>query len=380
MRTRSVVVVGIIFAGVLAGRCSHPQASPADTAQPVKTQVVTPAPPQPAVRYSASIEPFEQVQIAFKGAGYVDEVLRRSGADGRLRTVQPGDRVTRGTVLARIREADYQERVTQGRAKLAEGEASLVKARLDLERAKTLFAADSLTKPDLDSAQASFDSAEARAAAARAEIELAMIALRDCALVSPSTGIIVERRIEAGSLAAAGTVGFVLADLSSVKARFGIPDSMIRSVKLGDGIDVSVEAAATATFKGRVSSIAPTADAQSRVFDVEVTIANQDGRLRPGMIGTVAVGSPAAQAAAAGSSLLSVPLTAVIRSESGAGQFAVMVVERQGTNEIARVRRVELGEVVGNSIAVHKGLNAGERVVVSGATLLVDGAHVRSVS
>ena len=380
MRTRSIVVVGIIFAGALASRCSHPQASPPETAQPVKTQLVTPAASQPAVRYSASIEPFEQVQIAFKGAGYVDEVLRRGGADGRLRTVQPGDRVTRGTVLARIREADYQERVTQGRAKLAEGEASLIKARLDLERARTLFAAESLTKPDLDSAQASFDSAEARVAAARAEIELAMIALRDCALVSPANGIIVERRIEPGSLAAAGTVGFVLAELSSVKARFGIPDSMIRSVKLGDGIDVSVDAAATATFKGRVSSIAPTADAQSRVFDVEVTIPNQDGRLRPGMIGTVAVGSPAAQAAAAGSSLLSVPLTAVIRSESGAGQFAVMVVERQGANEIARVRRVELGEVVGNSIAVHKGLNAGERVVVSGATLLVDGAHVRSVS
>jgi RND family efflux transporter MFP subunit len=377
MRTPSFVV-GIIAAGLLASGCSHPQAREGETAQPVKTQVVTVAPPQPGVRYSASIEPFEQVQIAFKGAGYVDEVLRRSGADGKLRTAQPGDRIAKGAVLARIREADYRERVTQGNAKLAEGQAALVKARLDLERARTLFAADTLTKPDLDSAQASFDSAEARVAAARADIELAQIALRDCALVSPSNGIIVERRIEVGSLAAAGTVGFVVADLSSVKARFGIPDGMIQSVTLGDSIDVMVEAAAGTTFKGRVTSIAPTADVQSRVFDVEVSIPNRQGQLRPGMIGTVAVGSPGRTAAS--TSQLSVPLTAIVRSEAGSGQFAVLIVERQGPTEVARVRRVELGEVMGNAIAVTKGLSAGERVVVTGATLLVDGAHVRSVS
>jgi len=378
MRTPSFVV-GIIAAGSLASGCSHPQAREAETAQPVRTQLVTVAPPQPGVRYSASIEPFEQVQIAFKGAGYIDEVLRRSGADGKLRTTQPGDRVTKGTVLARVRDADYRERVSQSRAKLAEGEASLVKARLDLERARALFAAESLTKPDLDAAQASFDSAEARMAAARADIELAQIALRDCALISPATGVIVERRIEVGTLAAAGTVGFVLADVSSVKARFGIPDGMIQSVSHGDAIDVMVEAAAATTFKGRVTAIAPTADVQSRVFDVEVSIPNQDGRLRPGMIGTVAVGHAAARAATA-TPPLSVPLTAIVRSDAGAGQFAVLIVERQGSDEVARMRRVELGEVMGNSITVTKGLNAGERVVVTGATLLVDGAHVRSVS
>ncbi len=379
MRTPSFVL-GVIAAGSLASGCSHPQARQAEAAQPVTTQVVTMAPPQPGVRYSASIEPAEQVQIAFKGAGYVDDVLRRSGADGKLRTTQPGDRVTKGTVLARVREADYRERVAQGRAKLAESDASLVKARLDLERARTLFAADSLTKPDLDSAQANFAAAEARAAAARADIELAQIALRDCALISPSTGIIVERRIEVGTLAAAGTVGFVLADLSSVKARFGIPDGMIQSVSLGDDIDVMVEAAGATTFKGRITSIAPTADVQSRVFDIEVSIPNKEGRLRPGMIGTVAVGQPSTKAAASTTPPLSVPLTAIVRSQAGAGQFAVLIVERHGSDEVARMRQVELGEVMGNAIVVTKGLNAGERVVVTGATLLADGAHVRSVS
>jgi RND family efflux transporter MFP subunit len=376
MRTPSAVVA-IVAAGWLASGCSHPKAAEPKAAQPVKTQAVAAASPQPGVRYSASIEPFEQVQLAFKASGYIDAVMQRRGADGRPRAMQAGDRVTKGAVLAHVRDIDYRERLNQSQAKLAETEASLTKSRLDLERARMLFGADSLVKPDLDAAQASFDAAQARIIAARADIELAENALRDCTLVSPATGVVLERRIEVGTLAGAGTVGFVLGDLSSVKARFGIPDGMIQSVKPGDAIDVIVDAVAAQPFAGRITAIAPTADPQSRVFDVEVTIANQDGRLRPGMIGTVAVDARPGMVAAAAPLPLTVPLTAVVRSQAGAGEFAVLVVERKGDAAVARVRRVELGEVMGNAIAVLSGVTAGEQVIVSGTTLLVDGDSVR---
>jgi RND family efflux transporter MFP subunit len=374
MRTQRWIAV-MASMGLLASGCSQPQASEPKAPRPVKTQVVAAAPPASGVRYSASIEAFEQVPLAFKASGYVDDVLRRSGADGKSRAAQPGDRVTQGTVLARVRESDYRDRVNQSRARLAEAEASVIKARLDLDRARTLFQAASLTKPDLDAAQAAFDAADARATAARAEVEIALSALRDCALVSPATAVILERRIEAGTLAAAGTVGFVIGDLSSVKARFGIPDAMIQSVRLGAAMDVTVEAIAASAFTGRVTAIAPAADAQSRVFDVELTIPNPEGRLRPGMIGTVAIGHGGGAAREAAS--LAVPLTAVVRSGAGDGQFAVVVVERANDREVARMRRVELGEVIGNAIAVRTGVTAGERVVVNGATLLVDGEPVQ---
>jgi RND family efflux transporter MFP subunit len=375
MRT-PCLILAIVASGTLAGGCSKPRASEPKAAQPVKTQAVAIAPPQGGVRYSATIEAFEQVQLAFKTTGYVDDLLRRAGADGKLRAAQAGDRVTKGTVLARVRETDYTERVTQGKAKLSEGEAALTKARLNLERARSLFAADSLTKPDLDAAQAEFDAASARVAAARADVELVQIALRDCALVSPMTGIVLDRRIEIGTLVAAGTVGFVLGDVSSVKARFGIPDGMIQAVNLGDSIGVTVEAVAATIFPGRVSAVAPAADPQSRVFDVEVTVPNKDGRLRPGMIGTVALAQSTPGVAAANRPL-TVPLSAIVRFQAGSGQFAVLVVQRQNAIDVARLRRVELGEVIGNTIAVLKGLEPGEHVVVSGATLLVDGDPVR---
>jgi len=376
MRTFNSIVAAAVAAFVASG-CSEPQASEPKAPQPVKTQVVSPAAPAPGVRYSASIEPFEQVTLSFKASGYVDQILRRNGADGKPRLAQAGDRINDGTVLAHVIDTDYRERVNEGKAKLAEGEASRVKARLDLERARSLFASDSLIKPELDGAQANFDAAEARVSAARADLELAQSALRDCVLTSPGGGVILERRIDIGTLASAGTAAFVVGDVSSVKARFGIPDSLIQSVKLGDSIGINVEAVAGTTFDGRVTAIAPIADAQSRVFDVEVTIPNNDGRLRPGMIGTVAIGTREGAPSVAMTRPLAVPLSAIVRFDSASGQFAVLVVEKHGDGDVARVRRVELGEVMGNTIAVIKGVNAGDRVIVSGATLVIDGEPVR---
>jgi RND family efflux transporter MFP subunit len=391
------IFAGMMIASVIATGCTRAQGREAKPAPPVKVQTVAPAPPATGIRYSATIEPFEQVALAFKTSGYVDDLLRRRGVDGRLRVAQAGDQVSRGTILARVREEDARERVTQGRAKLAEAEASRSKTRLDLDRAEKLFATDSLTKTDLDAARAAFETAESRVMAAKAEIELAQSALRDCTLVAPSTGVLLERKIELGSLVAPGSVGFLLGDVSAVKARFGIPDAMIQGVRLGDPIGVSIDALAATMFAGTVTAIAPVADPQSRVFDVEVTIANKDGHLRPGMIGTVSV-DPASLARPAmdrqgrekpraiqttlyqPSSIVTVPLSAIVKSDAGTGQYAVLIVEKKGDVEIARLRRVKLGDVMGNGIAVLEGVAVGDRVVVAGATLLTDGETVRVIS
>jgi RND family efflux transporter MFP subunit len=376
---RSVLaMVTAAAAAAAAPGCSETHGHEPKPARPVKAQAVAPAPVQAGVRYSATIEPFQQVPLAFKSSGYVEDLALRRGADGRSRPAQAGDRVDRGAVLARVHEADYRQRVDQGRATLAEGEATRTKAALDLERARALFAAESLTKPDLDAAQAAFDGAEARVAAARAEIEIATSALRDCALVTPAAGVLLERRIEVGTLVGAGTVGFLLGDVSSVKAKFGIPDAMIQSVALGEPIGVTIEAIAGSTFSGRVTSLAPAADPQSRVFDVEVTIPNRDGRLRPGMIGTVALDKIASGAQPAAPPLV-IPLSAVVKSAADGGKYAVLVIDRKGDTDVARLREIRLGDVLGNGVAVLEGLRPGERVIVTGASLLVDGDPVRII-
>jgi hypothetical protein len=96
------------------------------------------------------------------------------------------------------------------------------------------------------------------------------------------------------------------------------------------------------------------------------------------MIGTVAL-SASLRPAEAGHYALTVPLSAVVRSAENADKYALMVVARQGDVEVARLRPVELGEVVGNGVAVKSGVASGDRVVITGATLLVDGDPVRII-
>jgi RND family efflux transporter MFP subunit len=373
-----VACLSIAGAAVCLSSCREVHGETQPAPRPVKVMEVREADAPARTRYAVTIQAYEQIPLAFKASGYIDAVLQRRGADGRLRAVQPGDAVSRDAVLARVREADYRERLNQATAAEAELEAAHSKAIADLERARTLFAADALTRPDLDAAQTAYDANVARLSSSHAQIEMARISLGDTALVAPRSGIILDRKIEIGSLVGAGSVGFVVADISSVKAVFGVPDSLVPRLSLGQPLAIVTEAFRGRTFHGRVTALSPSADAQSRVFDVEVTMANPDLQLRPGMIGAVEITTnpPAAETDASGPS---VPLSAIVRAANDPNQYAVFALAGDGDAPTVRAQSVTLGAMRGNFVSITSGLRPGERVVVMGATLLTDGEAVRVI-
>ena len=375
-RLSSLMAIGGVLA---AAGCTRVQGSAAEDTppRPVKVLEASALEPQPRVRYSVSIQPYEQVPLAFKASGYVAEIQQRRAVDGRRRSLQAGDFVAAGTVLARVRADDYREHLNQATSALAEVEASQRKAQLDLDRARVLFAAESLTKPELDAAQAAYDAAVSRALQGRAQVGLSEIALRDVALVAPIAGVVLDRKVELGSLVGPSTIGFVVGSVAAVKAVFGVPDSLVHRIAPGQSLDITTEALPNTTFEGTVTAIAPSADSESRVFSIELTIDNRDGRLKPGMIGTVGVpaekpeGSPLRGQA-------TVPLGAVVRAPNGE-HYSVFVIEQRGERQVARNRPVTLGDMQGNAIAITDGLQPGERVIVMGAGLVADGDAVRVI-
>jgi multidrug efflux system membrane fusion protein len=375
MKTTTSIEVGILLAAaLLAGACGHAKEERA--ARPVRVESVETALPQGGLRYSATIQPYEQVPVAFKVGGYVHEVARRRGADGGLRNLQQGDVVTKGTVLARINPSDYQERVNQARAQLAEAEATLTRVRADAGRAESLYQGKALTRPDYDAARSGLESAAARVEGARAQQEAAQISLRDASLVAPVDGVVLSRGIELGALAAAGTVGFTVADLGRVKAVFGVPDRVVERAMVGIPLRVTTDAFPGVEFPGQITAVSPSADAQSRVFNVEVTIPNADGRLKAGMIGTVEI--PSATVAEIPEGAPTVSVAAIVKSAKP-GAFAVFVADGPDDKAVARSRDVSLGRIAGNRVAVSEGLKVGDRVIVSGASLLNDGERVRVI-
>jgi RND family efflux transporter MFP subunit len=364
---------------VLASACQQVQGQTEQPARPVKVQAVESTPVAPPLRYSATMQADREVSLAFKISGYVDLIPQRKGADGRLRPLQAGDAVRAGEVLARVREADYREKVNQVVGNIREIEAAQSKATLDLERARALFSSGSLTKPELDAARAASDARDAQIVSANAQLALAQIALKESVLVAPISGVVVERRVEIGTLVAPGVAVFVVGQVAPVKAVIGVPDLHVSRVALGRTLHVASDGVPGRTFDGIVTAIAPVADSQSRLFSVEVSVANKDLALKPGMVGSVELPTDGTATATAMSASVAIPLAAVVRSETVANRYAVYDDAGDGDRTVARSRQVELGEVRGNAVAVTAGLKKGESIVVSGPGMLVDGDRVRVI-
>jgi multidrug efflux system membrane fusion protein len=204
---------------------------------------------------------------------------------------------------------------------------------------------------------------------AKARLDEAETALSDTTLRSPLKGVVTKRSIEVGTLAGQSTVAFSLADTETVKVLFAVPDTALSHVKLGSMQNVTTESLKDVVFQGRISRVSPVADQKSRAFEVEVTIANADGRLKPGMVAALGLDVGAKTETAD----LMVPLAAVVRPPTQRDKFGVFVATEEGGKLLAKLRAVEVGEFAGNAVSVKGGLKGGEKVVVMGAGLLSDG-------
>jgi RND family efflux transporter MFP subunit len=366
-----LVLILSFVAGVLGG-CHHDSKTPSQPPHAVQLATVTaPLASGETLRYSASILPYAQVDLSFRTSGYVTGVKQVRGADGRTRDIGTGDFVEKGTILAHIRLEDMKNQVAQAQAQLDRAVAQHTQADQDFGRAKVLFSTQSLTKPDYDQSQQKFNSTQAAVDDARAALSQAELALGDSDLKAPFSGFLLNRYIDLGSLVSPSSPAFTIADISSAKATFGVPDYALSRVRLGQQLQITLQDDVT-PFVGRVTSISPIADIRNRVFTIEVTVANRGVRLKPGMIASLSLGQ------ASHSSAASVPLSAIVPYPSKPGIFAVMVAQERAGKWIASLREVQLGTTNESSIAVG-GVQPGEKVITIGAQLLQDGDPIEVI-
>ncbi|HEX4347948.1 MAG TPA: efflux RND transporter periplasmic adaptor subunit [Vicinamibacterales bacterium] len=368
MSVRTIAVAAALAASQVA--CSQP-APYVKPPTPVTVAAVASTTTGTSVRYSGTVKPAVEVGVAFKVGGYVEELLQVRDDRGRDRDVQEGDRVPKGAALARVRASDYDQKLVEAKSGLAEARAMQENAQLDFDRATRLYAARSLTKPEMDGAKAKLDAANAKVAAVGAMVNQAQILVDDIVLRSPIDGVVLSRNIEKGSLAVPGPSAFVLADTSSVKVAFGVPDVVVRTLAIGRPQRIAFDALAGREFDGRITSIAPAPDPASRVYQIEVTLPNAQRDISVGFIASLQL------ADAPGHTVATVPLDAIVKPPAGQASYAVFIVEGAGDHQVARMKPVTLGDVLGNAIVVTGGVAAGQPVIVRGATLVLDGETVR---
>ncbi|MFN0104816.1 MAG: efflux RND transporter periplasmic adaptor subunit [Bryobacteraceae bacterium] len=403
MKRTIFIMTGLLLAGGLTG-CNRHKAAVEKPLTAVRTVAAELATVSNEVRYSGVVAPDTQVDLAFRVAGYVEQIGATRDATGRVRELQEGDFVAAGTVLARLRPAEYQTKVNYAQAaaadataalaalqaQLAEAEASLAQATKDFDRGASLFNEKALTKADFDAVEARREASSARRQAILAQImsqkariqgagaqqQEASISLGDTSLTAPFPGVVISKRIARGSLVGAGSPAFVIADTRVAKVSFGVPDSALPNFKPGEAFPVKVEAMPDRDFTGRVSSIAPSADPASRVFAVDLSIPNAAQSLRVGMLATVVV----AGVNSAVDPQPSIPLAAVVKGQAGGpGGYGVYTIDTRDGADHVRLQPISLGAVKGSAVMVTSGLQPGQRVVSTAGLQLADGERIKQI-
>lgn len=336
---------------LLVAACSGSEAEP--SAEPGTTPIagVTLTPSDIAVAsevelvagvtMSGPLEPIQTVDVKAQVGGRIARIL-----------VDRGTRVTAGQVLAEISAEGVKGQALSAQANVASADAALALATQRLESSRRLHAAGAISDIDLRAAEAGHQAATAQVAAARAQLAAATEAESHTTVKSPIAGIVSERLAEEGEAIKDGDPMLAVVDISSLEleAQVGVNDAS--RVRVGAPVVFTVGTQNGESMRGRVTRIAPRADAGTRQVGVAATLANPGARIVAGQFayGRILTGSATTGVA--------IPIAAVSDS---AGQPRVFLIQ---DGKLA-VRPVTLGarDESRGLVAVESGLSANDRVL-----------------
>jgi membrane fusion protein, multidrug efflux system len=269
---------------------------------------------------------------------------------GRVNSIEAvGSRVTAGEALCDIDSAKYE-------AALEAAKAQVEVTKGELERAKINVENGSIGRSALDGANLNYQNARMNLATAKRAFE-------DCRCQAPFDGVLVSRSIDKYQAVPAGVTTVRVSRTDRLEATIAIPETEASGYSEGMKAEFHLLQHPETVFLGTISSIDRAVDTRSRTVTARISVVNQHGLLRPGMVGRANI------LRRTYSKAVVVPATALLRLESG---IAAMVVE----NGTARQRSLRVETTSADSALIAEGLNPGEKLVVTGAFQISNGTRV----
>ena len=271
---------------------------------------------------------------------------------------ESGRSIRQGEVLA---ELDTR----QERAQLAAIEAQRDLARLNYNRLKGLLSERVISQAEFDRAAAEQQQTDAQVGEIRATIERKTIR-------APFSGVLGIRQANRGQYLAAGDPIVPLQSLHPIYVNFGVPQQDAGQIRVGHRVRITARDVAGIEVDGRVTAIQPIVDQATRNVQVQATLANPSGTLRPGMFVQTELSLGSSRR------VLALPASAVNYAPFGDSVFVVTDLKGQNGQSYRGVRQqfVKLGGARGDQIAVVSGVSPGEEIVTSGVFKLRNGAAV----
>jgi len=317
--------------------------------------------------YTVDIRPIEQADLQSKVAGYVEKVL-----------VDRGDAVKKGQLVAEVRPSDLPEQVGQAREQVSQAQAGWQLADENVKRARELFRREMISEAELDQAEAQLRIAQASHAAARSGQGVVETRLSETRLYAPFAGFVAKRFLDPGALVQPGPQNATILTImrvDQVRVSVSVLEGQAPLVRVGQTVEVTVDALPGKRFAGRVSRVPPALDTNTRTLEVEIVVPNPDGTLKPGMYGRAALTVDTHPRAVV------LPVEAVLTEENERSVYVVEELSPAAGGKgpaTGRARRVavQTGFDGGDWLEITKGLKGDENVIVMGVDLAGNGQPV----
>lgn len=280
-------------------------------------------------------------------------------------TVKRGDRVKKGQVLLRLDNKGFVLGVAGAQAAAAGANANLDQLATEIDRVNQLLAEGAAPSATLDDLNAKNKGAKAQADMAVAALGQSKKALKDSVLKAPYNGVISDILKEVGEQAPAmpPTMLMKIVDASTLEVQVFVPEESSRFVRVGGSSEVMIDSAGI-TQKGEIVFVSDSISQGARTFETRVQIDNSDLRIKAGSFARVRFTQEAQDEA------ILIPISVVKRDGA---DLPYVFVEEAG---LAEKRGIALGVMAGTRVMVLTGLSAGDRLIVSDASGIVDGQRV----
>ena len=315
----------------------------------------------PATVVSSLKAPEETWQRRFHAVGSfaaVEGVTVTNELDGIVSAIpfEAGAAVNKGDLLVQLDISTEQ-------AQLASAQAASDLSQISLKRAQELRAQNT-------NSQSEYDTAEAQARQTVSSLDIIRAAIGKKTIRAPFSGRLGIRQISLGQFLKAGSSIVSLEALDPLYVNFSLPQQNLVDLKVGQAVQVTVDAYPDTVFEGKINAINSKVDDTNRNVQVQATIANADERIKPGMFAGVDVILPREDR------FVTLPQTAITYNPYG---NSVYVVEHKDgeADLIVRQQFVELGDRRGDQVAVLKGVKPGDEVVTAGQLKLRNGVPVQ---
>jgi membrane fusion protein, multidrug efflux system len=348
------VSFSVLAACALAGAgCGH-KMPPAPVVRPVQTTVIQYGATGEPVSLSGQIQAQNQTDLAFRVGGRLIE-----------RRVSTGDTVTKGELVARLESQDARNALSSAQADLAAAQATLVQARNNEERYRSLVSTGVVSRSQYDDAQQQLAAAESRVKAATASLQTARDNLSYTDLHSNAAGVVTAKGAEPGEVVQAGQMVVQVAPRGGKDAIFNVPATLMRNAPKNPTVTIALADDPSITATGHVREVSPQADPTTGTYVVKVGLENPPDTMR---LGATVVGSITLSPAP----VVSIPGTALVQLD---GKPAVWVVD-PATKKVAR-RSVTVMRYDTSAAILSGGVRNGDIVVTAGAHALRPGQQVK---